>query len=542
MTTLPLTLDRVSYRLADGRRLFSGLSFAFEPRVTALVGANGVGKSVLAQLLDGTLQPLEGRCGGGRVHRVAALSGPPQGSVGELVGVGAVLAALQRIAGGSVDPHDFERAEGQWDLPQRLARHWREAGLPDTLQAHDAASQLSGGQAMQVALSGAWASAADWLILDEPSNHLDGEQHRLLRAQLAQWRGGLLVITHDRRLLADMPCIVELDADGLHRHRGGYADFVRTRAARQAAAQERLDHARQADRQQRRQAQDQLQRLQQRQARGARAARDANQAPILQGLQAGRAEATAGRLRKVQAERVAASASHLRNAAAGVVDRPQLAALPPGLAQGPRHVATLQAVELPHGLRAPLQLTLLRGQRLAVTGANGSGKSTLLRVLAGQLPAHAGQVQVSVPVALLDQQLLVLPGEATVLQSLQAAAPANDPALLRTQLALLGLDAARIERPASTLSAGERLKGALACALYAEPVPGLLLLDEPGNGLDLAALEALETLLDHYPGTVVMTSHDPGLLQALRPSHRLHAGEAGWQRETCGATGSSLQD
>lgn len=533
MTTLPLTLDRVSYRLPDGRTLFSDLSFSFEPRLTALVGANGVGKSVLAQLLAGTLQPQQGRCGGGKVHLVRALSGPADGTLGELAGVGPVLAALQRIARGSVDPLDFAQAEGHWDLPERLARHWRDAGLPGHLQAHDAASRLSGGQAMQVALSGAWASAADWLLLDEPSNHLDAGQHRLLQEHLAQWRGGLLVITHDRRLLERMHTLVELDAEGLHRYSGGYAAFVQARAARHAAAQAGLDHARQADRQQRRQAQVQLQRLQQRQARGARTARDANQAPILQGLQAGRAEATAGRLRSVQAERVATTAAQLREAAAAVPSAPQLAALAPSLTQGPRQVAALQSVVLPHGLQAPLQLTLLRGQRLAVTGANGSGKSTLLRVLAGQLSPQAGTAQVSAPVALLDQQLLALPGTASVLQALQAAAPTTDPGLLRTQLALLGLDATRIQRAACTLSAGERLKGALACALYAEPAPGLLLLDEPGNGLDIAAREALEALLDHYRGTVVMTSHDPHLLHALGPSHTLHVGQTHWQLETC---------
>lgn len=534
MTTLALTLDRVSYRLADGRALFSDLSFSFEPRLTALVGANGVGKSVLAQLLAGTLQPQQGRCGGGgRVHLLRALSGTPGGTLGELAGVGPVLAALQRIGEGSVDPRDFARAEGHWDLPERLARHWREAGLPAHLQAHDAASRLSGGQAMQVALSGAWASAADWLLLDEPSNHLDDAQHRLLQDQLAQWRGGLLLITHDHRLLERVHTLVELEAGGLHRYSGGHAAFAQARAARHAAAKAGLDHARQADRQQRRQAQEQVQRLQQRQARGARAAREANQAPILQGLQAGRAEATAGRLRSVQAERVAATAAQLRQAAAGVPSAPQLAALPPSLTQGPRQVAALRAVVLPHGLQAPLQLTLLRGQRLAVTGANGSGKSTLLRVLAGQLPPQAGTAQVNVPVALLDQQLLALPGEASVLQALQAAAPTTDAGVLRTHLALLGLDATRIQRAASTLSAGERLKGALACALHAEPAPGLLLLDEPGNGLDLAAREALEALLGQYRGTLVMTSHDPHLLQALGPSHRLHAGQAGWQLETC---------
>ncbi|MNY48854.1 putative ABC transporter ATP-binding protein YheS [compost metagenome] len=94
---------------------------------------------------------------------------------------------------------------------------------------------------------------------------------------------------------------------------------------------------------------------------------------------------------------------------------------------------------------------------------------------------------------------------------------------------MLGLDAQRIQRPASSLSDGERVKGALASVLYADPAPQLLLLDEPGNALDLAALQALEELLAAWPGALLMVSHDTHLLQALRPTQVLRVSDAGWQ-------------
>lgn len=530
MTTLPLTLDRVTCRLPDGRALFNDLSFSFEPVATGLVGANGVGKSMLGRLLAGTLAPSSGRChGGGRVFLLPALSGEPQGRLGDLAGVGNVLDALDRIAEGSTDPADFTLAEGQWDLHNRLLQHWQDSGLPAHLQPGQPARQLSGGQAMQVALSGAWASAADWLILDEPSNHLDARHRAQLQEALAQWRGGLLVISHDRALLQQMTRIVELSASGLQRFSGPYSVYEEEKAAQRTAAQDRLDHARHQHRLQQRQSRDLQERAQQRQARGDRRARDANQAPILLGLQKQRAQASAGRHAQLQEQRLDDSASRLRDAAAAVEQRSGLVAFAPEAQRSAQRVLKVERLVLPHGCAIPLDLLLQRGQRLALVGDNGSGKSSLLRVLAGQLTPRSGDVDVAVKAALLDQQLSSLADTDTALSALQSANDRLGSAELRTRLALLGLDAQRLQRPVATLSAGERLKAALACVLYADPVPGLLLLDEPGNALDLDALQVLEGLLDQYRGSLIMASHDERLLQAMQPTHTLRVSTAGWQ-------------
>ena len=123
----------------------------------------------------------------------------------------------------------------------------------------------------------------------------------------------------------------------------------------------------------------------------------------------------------------------------------------------------------------------------------------------------------------------MLPGDASALSLLQRAHPLASEGTLRTQLALLGLDAERSLRPLATLSGGERLKAALASVLYAQTPPQLLLLDEPGNHLDLPSLAALEQMLRQYSGTLMIVSHDDALLEAVGLSHTLRASDQGWQ-------------
>jgi ATPase subunit of ABC transporter with duplicated ATPase domains len=210
----------------------------------------------------------------------------------------------------------------------------------------------------------------------------------------------------------------------------------------------------------------------------------------------------------------------------------EIALLAPVIHQpGPQRVAELIGAELPW-VRAPwktLDLTVQRGQRIGVQGRNGSGKSTLLKVLAGTLAPVSGQVDVAASVALLDQSLTLLPDDASALSLLQRAHPLASEGTLRTQLALLGLDAERSLRPLATLSGGERLKAALASVLYAQTPPHLLLLDEPGNHLDLPSLTALEQMLSQYTGTLMIVSHDHALLESVQLTHRLKATERGWQ-------------
>lgn len=533
MTAFALTLDRVTHTLADGRVLFSDINSHFDTTPTGLVGRNGVGKSVLACLLAGQLTPTQGQIQRhGRVHLLAQHSGAPRGSIAALAGVAPLLDALTRIEGGSVDPADFATVGERWDIREQLQAQWQRLGLPALDPSRPAAS-LSGGQAMQVALAGALLSDADGLILDEPSNHLDTAHRTRLLDALAGWRGGLIVISHDRTVLRALQRIVELSPSGLRSYGGNYDHYAAQRQAERAAADDLLALRKRERRQHQADLREHRERLEHRQSRAQRTARSANQAAILLGSMKNRSENSAGRWQAQQLERGAGVEARVREAAQQVDDNGQIALPAPPLADaGPQRVAELIDVVLPW---APspwrrIDLCVQRGQRIGVRGPNGCGKSTLLQLLAGQIEPLAGTCTVAARVARLDQSLSSLPAHATALSLLQAANPDTSEATLRTRLALLGLDAGRSLRPLPTLSGGERLKAALAAVLYASAPPQLLLLDEPGNHLDLPSLAALEQMLNQYQGTLMIVSHDQALLDAVGVSHFVDAADSGWTK------------
>ena len=534
MTQPHLALEGASFVLPDGRPLLSDLTETFDIRHTGLVGRNGVGKTVLARLLAGQLLPTAGRCirSGEVFYLSQQVDQASSGAVAALAGVQDVFDALARIDAGSVDPHDFELVGERWDLPARFAHALDQAGLGH-LDAATPLSRLSGGEAMRVALLGAMLSGADFLVLDEPTNHLDAPSRAALGAQLRAWRRGLLVVSHDRALLAQMERIVELSPQGLRSYGGNLDFYCEARAEEEEGARRALDHARQAMLRDERAMREQAERQQRRQAQGAREGKAANQAKILLGRQKERSEQSSGRLhqqhqetRQQHRERVRAAAQGVREDAAVRLHALQL------VSSAQRRAVQLEEVVLPFA--APhlrrIGLTVAGRERIGVTGPNGSGKSTLLKVIAGQLAPLGGRVVRDEACAWLDQRLGALDPMTSTIEQLAAVNRTIGQDRLRTYLAQLGLDARKVMLPSGLLSGGERLKAALACALYADPPARLLLLDEPGNHLDLASMTALEEMLDSYAGALLVVSHDEIFLQRLKLTHRLEATPAGWMQ------------
>lgn len=512
-----LQLDRLSHALPDGRVLFSDLQLSFAPQRIGLVGDNGVGKSVLARLLAGHSQPSSGavRCDGA-VHYVAQELDPQRyPSVAALAGMAELLAALARIAAGSIDEADYSLVGERWDAHARLRQALDALDLCH-VDADTRSASLSGGERQRIALQGAWMSQADWLVLDEPSNHLDAQQRARLVAQIARWPGGLLLISHDRALLQHVDAIAELSPQGLRSYGGNYQLYAQQRALEQAGYAAALQAEKAGARREQREAQQQAERQQRRIGRGERESREGNQSKLLLDAKKEKSQDSQGKLRVRAQEAQQARQQRVMDASARCApEAERLLLAPESRVPNGKLLLELRDVVLPHGQAQAINLVLSGPRRLAVTGDNGSGKSTLLRVIAGQLAPAEGALRRHAQVAWLDQHAGQLEGEWSAVQRLQARNSTLAEGALRTRLALLGIAGERATMPSRLLSGGERMKVALAAELYAQAPPQLLLLDEPDNHLDLASLQALVQMLLQYQGALLVVSHDRAFLDGL---------------------------
>ena len=526
-----VSLQHLSFQFANGETLLDDLSLSIDHTPTGIVGLNGAGKSILAKLIAGRLSPSSGS-----VHLTASVAYVaqrvvvmPGKTVAHITETAATLAALERMAIGTADVGDLELIDDRWDLAERLRSALDDAALQH-LRADSPADQLSGGQLARVMIIGAQLSSPQLLVLDEPTNHLDSAgRHWLLRV-LANWRGGLVVISHDRQLLNTLGRIIEVSPHGARIFGSHYDAYRALRDTEQHAAIAAVDHARLARNREQRRLQKAHDNLQRNAARSRKHAETANVDRFTRSRWKAGATGIVTTSRGAHSELKRQLDAQVRQAYQRVMDEPPtLLALPASTVPKGRQLLSLVNVQLPWLVYSRLNAHLTGPVRVAVRGPNGCGKSTLLKLLAGQLQAVSGECRVYVTCAYIDQQLGLLDDRRSLIEQLNLLDTPLVEAELRTRLALLQLDARRVTQPTGQLSGGERLKAAMAIALWRKAPAQLLLLDEPTNHLDLFSVIAFEQALQGFTGAMVVVSHDEAFLEAIRPTHTLSWNNGQWQ-------------
>jgi ATPase subunit of ABC transporter with duplicated ATPase domains len=523
-----ITLDSVSAATPDGRGLFTNLSLTVGPERIGLVGRNGVGKSTLLAIMAGTLAPTAGAVS--HTGTVGYLEQTPDLATDDrliaLLGAAEAWDRLARVEAGQGDGSDF--AEADWTLPARLDQALAEVGL-DGIDPARPASGLSGGQAMRAALARQLLSAPDVLLLDEPTNNLDAEARDLMARILSRWRGGAVVVSHDRTLLGGMDRIVELSSLGARSYGGGYALYAQRKAEETAAAARDLDEAERETRRVARDAQLARERQARRDAAGQRFAARGGAPKILLGALARRAEQSAGRA-SLLAQRQAGEAAERRAQAEARIERLSSldVDLPASNLPAGKPVLAFEAVSFawPDGRRVvnDLSFRIVGPERLALCGRNGAGKTTVIRLATGALQPTAGLVRRGVTTAVLDQTASFLDDSQTLLETFRRLNPNAGLNDAHAALARFLFRNAAAQQRVGTLSGGERLRAALACRLCSEPPPQFLILDEPTNHLDLASLAAVEAALSDYDGALMVVSHDAAFLEAIGVERRVVLG------------------
>ena len=494
-----VVLHDVSFAWPDGTPALDRVSGAFGRGRTGLVGVNGAGKSTLLRLVAGRLTPTGGSLTvtGGVDHLPQQLTAAPDATLADLLGVRAPRDALRAVEAGSVDPAHFETIGSDWDVEERATAELGALGLPTELDRPVTA--LSGGEAVLAALAGVVLRRPDVALLDEPTNNLDLDSRERLYDIVRQWRGTLVVVSHDLTLLDLMDETAELRAGSLTTFGGPYGAYRDWLATQQEAARQSLRTAEQTLRRRRREQVRAEERFahSRRQGRADRAA--GKYPPIVLGGRKNAAERSQGARRDAVAARVESARASVGAAEEAVreddairVDLPD-----PQVPRG-RRLARLPSSD-------GRDVVLQGPERVALVGANGVGKTSLLRALVPRLTVRAGYLP----------QRIDLAEDLSVLDTVRAAAPDLPPGEVRRRLARLLVRGDTVDRPVASLSGGERFRVALARLLLADPPPELLILDEPTNDLDIPSVEQLVGALRAYRGGLLVVSHDGAFLDRL---------------------------
>ena len=554
--------------------LFADLSAVFSAPLTGLIGDNGCGKTTLMRLILGDLAPSSGSLAA--PEHMAYL---PQDmglnrnqTLAELCGISEILRALQAVESGEYSPELYEIIGDSWDVEERTLAALATYGFtpaalvnrddPQAVRALFARnmSSFSGGEAVIAALASLLCSDPEFILLDEPTNNLDSSAKAQLFTALEALPCPALIISHDRDLLERVNVIAELHADrqGLAHLRlfeGNYSTYRQALDTEQQAAQRRVSEAKNRVRSAHRewvQAQEIISKNM------AQVWKD-DQPDTILALAKDASRQAAAKLRVLRIGKQEQAQEAYQNAQDEVRVQEKIYAelsqqpLPAGrkvlelhrvdsrrvdsrvsretfAVQQPAKVDYLHFSPAEAGdknqqgtpAERPEHLILSGPEHLRITGANGSGKTTLLEAIAhAKDPEYRSPVQPAYRVSYCIEgayipQRISLDPELTLLQCVQRANPGVSEQHLRDQLARLLFRRESVHHKTGELSGGERFRAAVAQVLLADPVPQLLMLDEPTNNLDISSVDWLVQALEAYTGALIVVSHDEDFCRRIR--------------------------
>ncbi|MEI6895011.1 MAG: ATP-binding cassette domain-containing protein [Colwellia sp.] len=511
-----LQVNKLSYQLDNGIKLFENISFRLPQGLTALIGRNGVGKSILVSLLTKELKPTSGTISSEMsilsFNQNHSMCFKKEETVSSFLGVDKQLAALNRIEQGDYEESDFELLAEHWQIKDDVLKILKTLRLPVNFNL--LCVSLSGGERAKLSLWQLFQSDAQLLILDEPSNHLDKQGKHWLMNQMKNYQGNVLLVSHDHELLQQVDSIYELSSLGLTFFHGAYSDYLCHKQNNDEALDRKRLHLNKQKKKVLKQAQKSKEKAQKRASQGNRLRHSGSQAKVLLDGKKNKAEGAAS------SKATQSKARMLNIASKQALLLTQKEPIKP-LSLSMHHEKNKKAqqlyieeVVLPFGSKEPINLQVMNNEKFHLVGENGSGKSTFLKVLLGELRPISGNVYLNCQLFYFDQYCSLLKAQLNMLENMQQHCAYLNDMDLRTLLAGIGFRGDKVFTLVAQLSGGEKIRLMILIASHQKELP-LLLLDEPDNHLDRESKEVLADALNAFNGSFILISHDEHLLNCI---------------------------
>ncbi len=520
---MSIILHDITYHHPDRTPLFEHLNCSVESGGHVnLIGNNGAGKSTLLQIMAGRLAPAEGSVvTSSRPYYVPQQTGGTQGqTVAGALRADAKIKALQAILRGETNESHFETLADEWDIEEKVLK-----ALADWQLEHILPEQpmhlLSGGEQTRVMLAGMQLHEPPIVLLDEPTNHLDLRGRRQLYRFIEKYKGALVVVSHDRSLLELNDTTLALAYGKLESYGGNYAFYKARREEQLNALQQNIHHQEKELKLAKKQAQLSKERKQRQDGRD-REKPQSGIPKIVANTMRNNSELSAAKSQAVHAEKIGGIAKELQQQR-DVLGKEQLLQLrfPDSALHRGKKLVHAVGVNFAYGEKdlwaEPLDFQVNSGDKIMIRGANGVGKTTLLKLMLGiLLPTKGVLERAPCEIIYLDQQYSFINPGKTVYEQLEKFNRQHlQPAALKTLLHQYQLGIDLWDKKCAQLSGGEKMKLTICCLYVSNTHPDMIVLDEPGNNLDIGSLEVFTQAVKAYKGTVLLVSHDAVLAEEL---------------------------
>ncbi|MFY8351297.1 ATP-binding cassette domain-containing protein [Pseudoalteromonas sp. SSM20] len=493
--------------------LFNNLNLTLQNGVYGIVGSNGSGKSTFLNALNevnlgtNTIQLF------GMSILFSQLSTIPNQNIAQYLGVDKQLKAFNQIEAGIANDTDFELLNEQWHLPHKVNALLAELGLPE--DPFMSCKNLSGGQLARLKLHLCFASDADILLLDEPSNHLDSKGKEWLISSINKFKGLVLIASHDEQVLNCVDNILHFNNNSVQSYPMDYQTFKKHFTSEQVSLLAKIDHEKAAQRKLKKVAQQSLEKAQQRAAQGKKLRASGSQAKVLLDAKKNAADKTKSRLISMQQHRLSDAKEKLANL---TTQQSSSKSQHFYLNQAEHHkestLLTIEDWQCAYLNSSSVSFTVKQTNRIWLKGPNGSGKSTLLKALTDAESTSPFITFKSGDITYLDQHYVWLDRFSSSLDALMTISSNLTEQQARSLLAGVGFKGDKVFSNTLSLSGGEKMKLAMLCVSYAKE-NALLLLDEPDNHLDIESKAQLAKALSAYQGAFILVSHDNYFVNSL---------------------------